>query len=170
MSGAGGTAPAGYDEFAAARAGQLFRVAYLMCGDWHEAEDLVQTTLARLYVSWHRVRRRDSTDAYARRVMLNAFLSQRRRSRLRETPVAELADAAAAVPDADLRLTLAAALQRLPPRGRAVVVLRYVDDHSIESVARLMNATPAAVKSLNTRALAQLRDLLGGDLQHLLQP
>jgi RNA polymerase sigma factor (sigma-70 family) len=72
--------------------------------------------------------------------------------------------------DADLRLTLVAALRTLPPRSRAVVVLRYLEDHSIESVAELMDATPAAVKSLNTRGLAQLRELLSGDQQHLLQP
>lgn len=159
-----------YREFASARATQLFRLAFLMCGDWHEAEDLVQTTLAKLFVAWNRVRRRNSMDTYARRVLVNAFLSQRRLKRSGEMPTAQLVDKSAPVVDADLRLTLVAALRQLPPRSRAVVVLRHVEDHSIESVAELMGVTPAAVKSLNTRGLAQLRELLSGDQQHLFQP
>jgi RNA polymerase sigma-70 factor (sigma-E family) len=159
-----------YREFASARATQLFRLAFLMCGDWHEAEDLVQTTLASLFVAWSRVRRRGSMDTYARRVLVNAFISQRRLKRSRETPTAQFAEVRAPAVDADLRVTLVAALRQLPPRSRAVVVLRYLEDHSIESVAGLMDATPAAVKSLNARGLAQLRELLSGDQQHLLQP
>jgi RNA polymerase sigma-70 factor (sigma-E family) len=163
-------ADAEYREFATARAGQLFRLALLMCGDWHEAQDLVQTTLASMFVAWNRVRRRQSMDTYARRVLVNAFLSQRRLRRSRETPIAQFADTIAPAVDADLRVTLLAALRRLPPRSRAVVVLRYVEDHSIESVAELMGVTPAAVKSLSSRGLAQLRELLSGDQQHLSQP
>lgn len=170
MSERGAQADAEYREFAMARAGQLFGLALLMCGDWHEAQDLVQITLASVFVAWNRVRRRNSMDAYARRVLVNAFLSQRRLRRSGETPTARLADASAPVVDADLRVTLVAALRKLPPRSRAVVVLRYLEDHSVESVAELMGATPAAVKSLNTRGLAQLRELLGGEQQHLLQP
>jgi RNA polymerase sigma-70 factor (sigma-E family) len=142
---------------------QLFRIAFLMCNDWHEAEDLVQTTLAKVFVAWGRLRRDSSPDSYARRVLLNTFLSQRRLKRSGELPTAEFGDLPAPHVDADLRMTLLTALSQLPPRGRAVVVLRYVEDHSIESVAALMGATPAAVKSINTRALAQLRELLGAD-------
>jgi RNA polymerase sigma-70 factor (sigma-E family) len=152
-----------FREFASARAGQLFRIAYLVCGDWHEAQDLVQTTLAKLFVAWHRVQRTQSPDAYARKVLMNAYLSERRRKRTSETPVADPAPpiASCARDDADLRLTLVAALRKLPPRSRAVVVLRYFDDHSIDAVAQALGVSPAAVKSLNTRGLAQLRDLLG---------
>jgi RNA polymerase sigma-70 factor (sigma-E family) len=152
-----------FREFAAARAGHLFRVAYLMCGDWHEAEDLVQTTLAKLYVHWHRVRRTNDPDGYARKALVNAFMSQRRLRRSGERPVAEPPQAVAATVDADLRLTLLAALRQLPPRSRAVVVLRHMDDLSIESVAQLIGASPAAVKSLNARGLARLRELLEPD-------
>jgi RNA polymerase sigma-70 factor (sigma-E family) len=159
-----------YREFASARVAQLFRLAFLMCGDWHEAEDLVQTTLASLFVAWNRVRARDSMDKYARRILVNAFLSQRRLKRSRETPVAQLADVSIPAVDADLRLILVAALRTLPPRSRAVVALRYLEDHSIESVAELMGTTPAAVKSLNTRGLAQLREMLSTEQEHLLRP
>jgi RNA polymerase sigma-70 factor (sigma-E family) len=159
----GVSAPADFREFAVARAGQLFRIAFLMCGNWHEAEDLVQTTLARLFVAWNRVQRRDCVDTYARKVMLNAYLSQRRLKRSAETPTAEFGDIGGPDVDADLRMTLLAALRQLPPRSRAVVVLRYVDDHSIESVAQLMGVSTAAVKSLNSRGIAQLRKLLSTD-------
>jgi RNA polymerase sigma factor (sigma-70 family) len=97
-----------------------------------------------------------------------AYLSQRRLRRSGEMPVANIGEMSAPSVDADLRMTLLAALRRLPPRSRAVVVLRYVEGHSIESVARLLDASPSAVKSLNTRGLAQLRQLLAAD-QDLLQ-
>ena len=155
--------PAGFRDFASARATQLFRIALFMCDDWHEAEDLVQTTLAKVFVSWDRLREISSADSYARKVMLNAFLSQRRLKRSGELPTAHFRDLPAPGPDSDLRMTLLTALRRLPPRTRAVVVLRYLEDHSIESVAALMGATPAAVKSLNARGLAQLRELLSAD-------
>jgi DNA-directed RNA polymerase specialized sigma24 family protein len=71
-----------YRDYAAARTRQLFRIAYLLCGDWHEAEDLVQITLAKLFVAWHQVRRRDSVDTYARRVTLGRGLRRRRRRRI----------------------------------------------------------------------------------------
>jgi RNA polymerase sigma-70 factor (sigma-E family) len=159
-----------FREFATARAGQLFRIAYLVCGDWHEAQDLAQTTLAKLFVAWHRVQRSDSPDAYARKVLMNAYLSQRRLKRSTETPVAEPWDLdASCADDADLRMTLVAALRKLPPRSRAVVVLRYLDDHSIEATAQALGISPAAVKSLNSRGLAQLRHLLGVDA-HILRP
>jgi RNA polymerase sigma-70 factor (sigma-E family) len=158
-------APAGYLEFASARGTQLFRVALLMCGDWYEAEDLVQTTLTKVFVAWTRVRR--NAEGYARQVMVNAFLSQRRLKRSSELPTTEFRDRPAPDVDADLRMTLLTALRELPPRYRAVVALRYFEDHSIESVAALMGATPAAVKSVNTRALALLRENLGSDLDLL---
>jgi len=152
-----------FREFASARATQLFRIAFLLCNDWHQAEDLVQTTLTQMYVNWGRLQRNSSPNSYARKILLNAFLSQRRLRRSGELPTAEFRDVPAPGADADLRMTLLTALRRLPPRSRAVVVLRYLEDHSIESVASLMGVTPAAVKSMNARALAQLREQLGAD-------
>jgi RNA polymerase sigma factor (sigma-70 family) len=72
--------------------------------------------------------------------------------------------------DTDLRLTLLAALRKLPPRSRAVVVLRHLEDHSINAVASYLGASPAAVKSLNARGIAQLRQQLGGDQQAQRRP
>jgi RNA polymerase sigma-70 factor (sigma-E family) len=155
------TAEAEFGEFAAAQAGQLFRIAYLLCGDWHEAQDLVQIALTKLFVAWGRARRADHVGSYARSVLVNSYLSSRRLRRNGELPVAEVFEAGASDGDADLRLTLVAALRQLPPRARTVVVLRYLEDLSIESVASYLGTTPAAVKSLNTRGIAQLREYLG---------
>ncbi|BFV59605.1 SigE family RNA polymerase sigma factor [Kitasatospora sp. CMC57] len=163
-----------FEEFASTRAGRLFQIAYLMCGDWHQAQDLVQTTLAKMFTVWGRLRRgRDEPglDAYARKVLLRMYLSQRRLRRSGEIVSAELPErTATGGAGSDLRLTLVAALSQLPPRNRAVVVLRYLEDHSVEAVAELLEVSPSAVKSLTTRSLAKLRDILGDDRELLLRP
>jgi len=158
-----------YHEFASARAGQLFRVAYLMCGDWHEAQDLVQTTLAKLYSSWHRIQSNESVDAYARKALLRTYLSHRRLRRSGEIPIAQFEDSRAPGDNPELRLVLIQALASLPPRNRAVMVLRYLEDHSVEAVAAMLDTTPAAVKSICNRSLKQLRTLLGDDRELLFQ-
>jgi RNA polymerase sigma factor (sigma-70 family) len=124
-------------------------------------------------LSWPRVSRSDNASAYARKVLTNCFLSSRRLRRSRELPIAQVAETgapAASDCDTDLRLTLLAALRQLPARSRAVVVLRYLEDHSIETVAQYLGTSPAAVKSLNARGMAQLRDVLGADQQSLRNP
>jgi RNA polymerase sigma-70 factor (sigma-E family) len=158
---------ADYQQFVQARAGNLFRVAFLMCGDWHEAQDLVQSSLVKLYVAWNRIERHEGAEAYARKVVLRTYLSSRRLKRSGEKPVADLGPLSARTVDHDLRLTLVAALRQLPPRNRAVLVLRYLEDLSIEVVAEVLDMSPAAVKSLNTRSLARLREQLGED-RHIL--
>ncbi|MEV4614280.1 SigE family RNA polymerase sigma factor [Kitasatospora sp. NPDC049258] len=159
-----------FEEFASTRARRLFHVAHLMCGDWHQAQDLVQTTLAKMYAVWPRLRRgqdEPGLDAYARKVLLRYYLSHRRLRRTTELVIADLPDSPSPALGPELRLTLTEALRRLPPRNRAVVVLRYLEDRSIEEVADLLDLSPAAVKSLNTRSLAKLRGILGEDRELL---
>lgn len=155
-----------YAEFAGARAGPLYRSACLLtAGDTHLAEDLVQETLGRLYVSWHRVSRAGNPAAYAQTVLTRTFLAQKRRrsSTERATDVLpERADTAGG--DASLRLTLLEALARLPVKDRAVVVLRYWEDRSIQETADVLHVSSAAVRTRCVRALARLRELLGEDL------
>lgn len=165
-----------FEEFAAGRAGSLFRTAYLMCGDWHQAQDLVQTALAQLYPAWGRLTRGGRTtglDAYARKTVLNCYLTQRRLRRSGELPVGDLPDRAAHGPGEEhevaLRLTVLDALDRLAPRNRAAIVLRYLEGHSLEEIADAMDTTVNAVKSLNSRSLSTLRDILGPDRVALLQ-
>ncbi|MCX4749735.1 SigE family RNA polymerase sigma factor [Kitasatospora sp. NBC_01287] len=161
-----------FEEFASSRARRLFQVAYLTCGDWHQAQDLVQTTLAKLYVAWGRLQRSGQEveiDAYARKVLVNSYLSHRRLRRSGELAVGELPEKPAGEHGGgtELRLTLLSALRLLPPRSRAAVVLRYLEDYSIEAVAEVLGSSPNAVKSLNSRSLARLRELLGDDRELL---
>lgn len=155
-------------RFTRAHRADLVRTAALLCaGDEAHAEDVVQTTLTRLYLSWPRVRRADSPLAYARRSLTHVFIDEARRAhRRRETTVAEPADAlpsepAAADADPALRQSVLAALASLGPRQRAVVVLRHWHDLDVAETARLLNCSPGTVKSQNARALAHLREHLG---------
>ncbi|MGW1543363.1 SigE family RNA polymerase sigma factor [Streptomyces sp. NPDC002309] len=154
-----------YAEFAAARAGHLYRAACLLtAGDTFLAEDLVQETLGRLYLKWGRVSRAENPAAYAQTVLTRTFLAQKRRRSSTERATDVLPESAGADGDTTLRLTLLAALARLPAKDRAVVVLRYWEDRSVEETADAMNTSSAAVRTRCSRALARLRELLGEDL------
>ncbi|MFJ4365682.1 SigE family RNA polymerase sigma factor [Streptomyces chartreusis] len=156
-----------YAQFAVARAGHLYRSACLLtAGDTHLAEDLVQETLGRLYVRWARVSRADNPAGYAQTVLTRTFLAhQRRRSSTERATDALPEHAAEGGPgDVPLRLTLLQALAGLPAKDRAVVVLRYWEDRSVEETADALNSTSAAVRTRCTRALGRLRALLGEDL------
>ncbi|MFD9815413.1 SigE family RNA polymerase sigma factor [Streptomyces sp. NPDC059080] len=157
-----------YLEFVAARAKGLYRSAYVLAaGDTHLAEDLVQETLSRVYVHWKRVAAADSPAAYAQTVLVRTSLTLRRRRSTGERPTGNLPDSAAAGPDAALRLTLLDALGQLPPRDRAVLLLRYWDDRSIEETAQMLKLSSSAVRSQGTRALNRVRALLGDSLSDL---
>ncbi|MFC8245075.1 SigE family RNA polymerase sigma factor [Streptomyces chartreusis] len=156
-----------YAQFAVARAGHLYRSACLLtAGDTHLAEDLVQETLGRLYVRWARVSRAENPAGYAQTVLTRTFLAhQRRRSSTERATDALPEHAAEGGPgDVPLRLTLLQALAGLPVKDRAVVVLRYWEDRSVEETADALNSTSAAVRTRCTRALGRLRALLGEDL------
>ncbi|MEU1890647.1 SigE family RNA polymerase sigma factor [Streptomyces pristinaespiralis] len=155
-----------YREFATNRAAHLYRSACLLTsGDTHLAEDLVQETLGRMYVLWGRVSRIDNPAGYAQTVLVRSFLTHRRRRSASERPVGELPDSALLrTDDPELRLALLGALGRLSPKDRAVVVLRYWEDRSIEETADAMNVSSAAVRSRAVRALGKLREQLGGSL------
>ena len=159
----------GFVEFAAARSATLFRTAWLLTGDWHLAEDLVQETLGRLYLHWAKVAAAEQPEAYARSVLVRSFLSHRRRRSSSERP-SELVGIGQAVhdEDSDLRVTLLGALSHLDRLDRTVVVLRYWQDLDAPSTGELVGLSSAAVRTRCSRALARLRDVLGDDLAHLL--
>ncbi|MFG2726642.1 SigE family RNA polymerase sigma factor [Streptomyces canus] len=160
-----------YAEFAAARAGHLYRSACLLtAGDTHLAEDLVQEALGRIYVRWSRISVVGNPAAYAQTVLVRVFLTHQRRRSSRERATAVLPEVPAAGVDTPLRLTLLDALARLPAKDRAVVVLRYWEDRSIEETAGVLNASAAAVRTRCTRALKQLRELLGEDIGAYARP
>jgi len=147
-------------RFAEAIAPRLRRTAFLLCGDWHTAEDLAQTTLAKVFASWRRIRNGDAVSAYAMRTLLNSYLAESRRKRLGELLTDRLPEHAVESPSPELRLAVLAALATLPPRARAIVVLRYWADQSVDQTAALLGCTPGNVKSQSARALDKLRLLL----------
>jgi RNA polymerase sigma-70 factor (sigma-E family) len=156
-----------FTAYALSSAGRLRDAAYLMCRDWHLAEDLTQTALTKLYVAWPRVSKAEDVNAYARKVLLRGLLDHRRRRWVGEVATGSVPDAAD-LRAPDLRLTLVDALAALKPIDRAVVLLRYWDDYSVEQVASILDVGESAVRNRSKRALAQLRQVLGADLTELL--
>jgi RNA polymerase sigma-70 factor (sigma-E family) len=161
----GGTRDDGFTAYVAGRRGHLYRTAYLLCGDPHRAEDIVQTALAKLYVAWPRASRADSVDAYARRVIINSHLDERRRPWRRESPTEEErldrpAPTGVTPEDSD---ALWSALRRLGPKQRRVVVLRHYWGLSVEETAADLGVSPGTVKSQTSAALAKLRSVLLAD-------
>jgi RNA polymerase sigma-70 factor (sigma-E family) len=153
----------GFREYAGARRSTLRRTAYLLCGDWYLADDLVQDALAKLFVHWRRIRAKGEVDAYVRRMLVNGYLATHRRPWRREVTTGELPDTPVRA-DADdgVRDQLLGALAALPPSQRTIVVLRYWDDLSIEQTAVALGCSTGNVKSQAARGLSHLRAALSG--------
>jgi RNA polymerase sigma-70 factor (sigma-E family) len=154
-----------FREFAAAQAGPLRRCAYLFCGDWHLAEDLMQSALIKMYQAWSRIEQQEAAVNYARKVLLRTWLDEKRRpwrrSEVRQAELPDVADSSAG-PDvlAAVRSThdlVHRALLLVPPRQRAVLVLRYFDDLSIVETAEAMGCSEGTVKSQAARGLDNLK-------------
>lgn len=148
-----------FDEFVRARHERLCRVAYVLCGDWQHAEDLVQTALAKAYVAQRR-RSIDNLDAYVHRTLVTTHASWWRRRWHGEVATGALPDTPGNDPyaAADVRGAVLAALATLPPRQRAVLALRYLSDLSENETATALGCRAGTVKSATSRALATLRD------------
>ena len=159
-------------DFVTAQRTALVRMARLLtAGDDGLAEDLVQTTLTRLYVHWPRVRRAGNPVGYARTSLTHAFVDEQRRAhRRRERPTEEVRDRAVHDADADLAQTVLDALATLAPRQRAVVVLRHFLDLGVAETARALGCTTGTVKSQNAKALDHLRTVLAPEITLQEQP
>lgn len=158
-----------FEAFAHAAAPRLRRTAFLMCQDWHLAQDLTQITLAKMYVNWPRVRQSASVEAYSRKVLMNALFDHRRKRSGGEVAIPQVpdrSDPAGNTPE--LRITLIQALKTLSDRDRAIVILRYWEDQSVESVAEVLDISVSVVKTQSLRSLARLRALLGDNRAELL--
>ncbi len=150
-----------FSEFVAAAWGPLYRTAYLMVGNRALAEDLVQTALTNTYASWHRVRALEAAHAYARTAVARTAASWfRSRVRLSEQVTEHLPETPYS-PDPSTRPALLDALRQLPPRQRAVVVLRFYEDLSVAQAAQTLGCSEGTVKSQTSAALGKLRLLLG---------
>lgn len=153
-----------FTEYASGAARSLRRTAYLMTGDWHRADDVVQNALVKLYVAWPRLARSGGFPTYARRVVVNAAIDESRKGSRREHPTeqagAHEVDERDRTREIDDRLLIISALAGLPARQRATVVLRYYDDLSVNETAEVLGCTPGTVKSQTARGLDALRELL----------
>src|SRR5262245_10334651 len=148
-----------FEEYVAVAWPRLLRSAWLLTGDWHRAEDLVQTVLARAYGRWPRLRD-GSPDAYLRAMLATTYLSWWRRRWRGEVPSSALPEQPTddAYRDTDLRLALARGLARLPRQQRAVLMLRYHADLTEAATADTLGISVGTVKSYTARALASLRE------------
>jgi RNA polymerase sigma-70 factor (sigma-E family) len=155
-----------FTQFVTTRLGSLRRTAYLLCQDWQRADDLVQTTITRLYVRWERARAMEHTEAYGRAILVREYLSEQRSGWSRRVsldpaiPDEARADVPAG-PDTETSLDLRTALAGLPPRQRATLVLRFYCDQSVEQTAGLLGCSPGTVKSQTAKGIEGLRTRLG---------
>ncbi len=150
-----------YVQYVTTRGAALRRSAYLLCGDWHRADDLVQSAIAKLYVHWRKAQRADHLDAYVRRILVRVFLDEQRLGWARVGRFANAPDRpAVAQGHTEDRLVLLDALAQVPPRQRAVLVLRFFEDLSVEQTAEVLRCSAGTVKSQTSHGLATLRRLV----------
>jgi RNA polymerase sigma-70 factor (sigma-E family) len=150
-----------FRSYVAARSPALLRTAYMLTGNRADAEDLLQTALAKTYLAWDRIRERGAVDGYVRRVMVNTQTSWWRRRKVDEYPTEQLPEGPAgrdATADLDLHDALWTALSGLPNKQRAMVVLRYYEDLSEAETAEVLGVSVGTVKSTTSRALTKLRE------------
>jgi RNA polymerase sigma-70 factor (sigma-E family) len=148
-----------FRDYVRSRSRALLRTAYLLTGNRADAEDLVQSALANTYLAWHRIEDRGALDGYVRRAIVNTHISWWRRRRLEEFPTDEIPDRAVVdqAASSEMQESLRRAIDRLPERMRAAVMLRYYDDMTEAEVAEALGVSLGTVKSTVSRAMAKLR-------------
>ena len=160
------TAAPTFDDYVASRGAALLRLAFMLTGDRHLAEDLTQDVMIRAYGRWSRLAQMEQVDAYVRRMLVNSHVSWRRRRSSGEVPVERVADeantdstpdGAEAVAERDRAWRM---LATLPRKQRAVLVLRYYEDLSDSEIAEALGCSQGTVRSQASRALATLRENL----------
>jgi RNA polymerase sigma-70 factor (sigma-E family) len=158
-----------FAEYFAARRDSVRRTAYLLCGDWHRADDLAQTAFVALHRRWDRIRDRAATDAYLRKTLVRASIDESRRPWRREQHVERLPEPEPTGARLDeqvaLREDLLTALREVPPKQRAVLVLRYFEGLDVAGVAKALRCSEGNVKSQTARGLRHLRAALGEEVE-----
>ncbi|GAA1355359.1 SigE family RNA polymerase sigma factor [Saccharothrix algeriensis] len=160
-----------FAEYFAARREAVRRTAFLLCGDWHRADDLAQTAFVALHRRWRKVRDKQALDAYVRRTLVRAVIDESRRPWRRERFVDEVPETPsrdAEVADSVVtREALVAGLKRVPPRQRAVLVLRFLEGLDVSAAAEALGCSEGTVKSQTSRGLEALREALGDTIDDL---
>jgi RNA polymerase sigma-70 factor (sigma-E family) len=151
-----------YTDYVTVRLPALRRIAFLLCGDSHRADDIVQNAIIRLYVHWRRARVAENLDAYVRTIVVRTFLTEQRAGWFTRNRLTDKPPECPAPPGSDVETSqvLHAALRRVPPRQRAVLVLRFLDDLPVTEVAAILGCSTGNVKSQTSRGLAVLRKYL----------
>lgn len=154
-----------FSEYFAARYEVVRRTAYLMCGDWHWADDLTQAAFIRLAAGWHRIRDLQAVDAFVRTCLIRTYLSETRRVwRRRERAVAETPEPAGIDGDIETvtrRMLFTQALRQVPPRQRVTLICRFYQGLDVAETAAELGCSAGTVKSQTARGLAALRHILG---------
>jgi RNA polymerase sigma-70 factor (sigma-E family) len=151
-----------FSEYMSARMPSLRRLARLLCQDWSLADDLLQAAMTKAYVHWSKAAGADNTDAYVRAILVREFVQERRTGWARRVALASRPiETAVVTVDHDSALDLRAAVAVLPPRQRAVLVLRYFCDLNVDQTAEALGCTPGTVKSQTAKALQTLRGSVG---------
>jgi RNA polymerase sigma-70 factor (sigma-E family) len=157
-----------FAEYFARRQDAVRRTAYLLCGDWHRADDLAQIAFVALHRRWRKIRDRAALDAYVRKTLVRASIDESRRPWRRERFVDELPEPPTAQEGLDdhvvTRETLLEGLRQVPPRQRAVLVLRYFEGLDVSGAAQALGCSEGTVKSQTARGLATLRTVLGAEV------
>lgn len=158
---------ADFRSFAASRMRDLRRTAYLLCGDWHHADDVTQTVLTKLCSNWNKIQERERVDAYVHTMLVRATFERRRKFWWRREISSAQPPETPTLDDAHVeeRMVLVDALAKMPPRQRAVVVLRYWQDLDVAETARALGCSAGTVKSQSARGLATLRALLNDSME-----
>ncbi|HEU5474048.1 MAG TPA: SigE family RNA polymerase sigma factor [Actinophytocola sp.] len=160
-----------FAEYFAARRDAVRRTAFMLCGDWHRADDLAQTAFVALHRRWRKIRDRGALDAYVRRTLVRAMIDETRRPWRRERSVDELPETVQ--PDGEVgetvanRSALLDGLRGVPPRQRAVLVLRFLEGLDVAATAEVLKCSEGTVKSQTARGLTALREVLGDALDDL---
>ncbi|MQA62609.1 MAG: SigE family RNA polymerase sigma factor [Actinophytocola sp.] len=157
-----------FAEYFARRQDAVRRTAYLLCGDWHRADDLAQIAFVALHRRWRKIRDRAALDAYVRKTVVRASIDESRRPWRRERYVEQMPEPAPSTEGIDhqvaTREALLAGLRQVPPRQRAVLVLRYFEGLDVSGAANALGCSEGTVKSQTARGLAALRAVLGEEV------
>lgn len=151
----------GYLDYVHGRLTALRRVALMLCGDEYQADDLVQETITKLYANWPRISRADNVDGYVHRMLVHAFLDERRRGWWRVRLLGEPPERPDPVQEREDRAIVRTALKKVPPKQQAVLVLRFLCDLPVGEVAAILGVSDGTVKSQTSHGLTALRRVLG---------
>lgn len=159
----------GFEAYFRARRDAVRRTAYLLCGDWHRADDHAQSAFVALHRHWRRIRDRDALDGWMRRTLVRSVIDESRRPwrRERSTEVVEAGSVGSDSDEVATRHVLVDGLRSVPPRQRAVLVLRYLEGLDVAATAAALGCSEGTVKSQTSHGLAALRAVLGDSLDDL---